>query len=386
MKLEFFLALKELKIHKTFFIIVIALSVGAATYIYSTGVTQDMRDKVYSYSVRLDVGDMVIRPPEDRRYIENADSKVKKISMLPGVFALSPRLETTATILKGEDKEIITVFSFIPSKEVSVTGIDYYLIEGNFLSDERKDNILLGRDLAIELNADVGEKIELEFENGKKRSYNINGITLVGKYQLDRKTVMLNVDDVEEVLGVDDVASRILIGLEKGIVPEEYRPVILSQGIAGKVSTASEESLGSYTTLDLMSRVLRMMVVFTLIVAAIMESVLFYIHVLGRTRQIGLLKALGLSNNSIIMVYVIQGLAFGIIASLIGTALGFIASTYSQQYPFYLPIFNLSFGGQFKAVTVLQAILFTMIAAVLAITLPAYKAIKTTISEAMRYG
>jgi ABC-type lipoprotein release transport system permease subunit len=386
LKLEFFLALKELKIYKTFFVIVIALSLGGGTYIYTTGLSEDMRDSTYSYSVRFNVGDMLIRPAEEKKFIENIDPKIRKITMLPGIAAVSQRLEAPIILIKGDKRESMTVMSFFPSKEIIVTELDNYIIKGDFLYDNSKGNVVIGDALSKDLNLDIGEKIELEFENGKREKYNIIGIMSAGRYTFDRNVIFLTFEEVEDVLEVKGTASRILIALKKDIVAEEYKPIIISMGIGERVNTAAEESLGMYTTLDLMSKIFRLMIISTLIVAAFMESVLFYIHVLSRIRYIGLLKAIGLTNNSIIKIYIIQGLIFGLIASVIGILLGFIATAYSQQNPFYLPVFNMTVFARFTAHAALESILFIITVAVLAIVYPAYKAIKTTISEAMRLG
>jgi ABC-type lipoprotein release transport system permease subunit len=128
------------------------------------------------------------------------------------------------------------------------------------------------------------------------------------------------------------------------------------------------------------------MIIVTLMVGALMEFVIFLIHVISKTREIGILKAIGTKNSSIMAIYVSQGVMYGVVACVIGVILGYAVSLYFIQNPIFVPSSHVYIRPRITAFSFLFASSMTLLSAIAASLYPAYRAVKIEIAEAMRVG
>jgi putative ABC transport system permease protein len=172
--------------------------------------------------------DIIVSTLDDKQYIENSPNVIRLIETLPEVVALTPRyregavLEANYKTRKDTDKPNTAnaqVVGINPLNESVVTGIDQYIIEGEFLSPGDFDQIVVGHFLLSQYipiespnfqsldNVGIGTKIRIRFDD-VIREVTVKGI------------LRTKVDDVSIAAFMDDAQLRSLIGRNDGNVDE----------------------------------------------------------------------------------------------------------------------------------------------------------------------
>jgi len=386
MRPELLLALRGIKKNKAFLFIVLSLTLGSANFIISDGLITGIVDVIYDSSVKFWVGDLIVRPEIGNEFIDQVDGKTRKMRNLPGIYEVSQRLEVPATMIHKGNREEISINAFIPSKEAAVINFNTFIVEGKYLSDRDTNSVLIGDILAENLNAKVGDVVEVILPNQERKKYKIKGLTHSGKRSYDSEFLFIHYDKLKEELAIEDSAHKILIKLNKGYDGSAYKNIIMQQGIGDNIKTTEEESQGFQSTINTVANVLRIMIIMTLVIAALMEGIIFYIQVVSKTREIGILKAIGMKKRSIMTIYIFQGFVYGVISVIFGLVLGYFGSIYLEQNPIYIEGANVFLRGGFHLNVAVQASIITLFVAIVASLYPAYKATKIKIVEAMRIG
>jgi ABC-type lipoprotein release transport system permease subunit len=125
-------------------------------------------------------------------------------------------------------------------------------------------------------------------------------------------------------------------------------------------------------------------VILGLIIGAVMETTLFYVNVISKKRMIAILKAVGTKNSSIILIYLIQGAIYGVIASVLGVFFGFFVTSYLEANPWFIQETGKFLTTRFDIYSALIASALTVVISIVASLYPAYRAAKTDMVEAMR--
>lgn len=387
MRPEILLAIRRLmRTKKIFFFIVLGIAFATGQIIFADGFLDDARRASFEGVSRFAIGNIVIRPEKDETYIKNIDLLVKKLEALPGIKSTSRRLEDNGLMVYKDQKSNVALFGIRPTKEIVVTGMDNKIIAGSFLDDSSKNDILIGGVKAEILDLNVGDKVDMYFRNNIKKTYNIKGIFLVGVDDFDRNTVFILNSELEEILGLEKLASRVLIRLKDGYESTDYKFTLLNLGVSGQISTDVEESQSMINTLEAVFRVSKTVNLTSLLIAAIMIGIILYIEVIETMREIGILKAIGTQEGFIIRFFITQALCYSILGSALGVFFGYLACVYFTAHPIFIPVTNIYYGAAFSWANAIKGILITDIAALLAAIYPAHMASKVNIVEAMRVG
>ncbi|MBW2997347.1 FtsX-like permease family protein [Candidatus Woesearchaeota archaeon] len=384
MKPEVLLALRGLKTNKVVsVIIVIALVMGTSNYIIGDAFVNGVEDLMYGTYLELHLGDLTIRPKEKADYIEDIDSKADRIRTIEGVDGVSKRLATFGRVTKGSRGRDVDIVGFVPSDDAKVTNIDKTLFSGSFLRDSDRNKVVLGMHVARDLDVGVGESVEIIYTNGKITKYEVVGVTQAAGYYSWR-SVLVNINDLQRDLSVGNVATNILVSLEDRSLAQYTKTLVYQQGISDTIRSAEEEFPGFMRTLKIVTNILRLLVVLGLIIGALMETTLFYVNVISKTRIIAILKAVGTKNSSVMSIYIIQGVIYGIIASSIGIAISYLVTSYLEMHPWFIAEAGRVFTFTFNPYAAIMASGITIFVSILASLYPAYRAAKIDMVEAMR--
>ena len=227
-------------------------------------------------------------------------------------------------IIKGLDQK----------NKKNLTFIKNILIEGNH-GKIKKGEIVVGKELAIELNLSVGDKINLlssvyistPFGGVPKQEiYSIKGIFNSGFYEFDKNVVFLNLD---ETLYFFDKTQHD-INLEVYLLDP-----LKANDIKDKIGLINN-NLYVYSWIDLNKsffsalKVERnvMFIILTLIIIVAAFNIISGLTILikNKTKEIAILKTLGLSNSSIIKSFFLTGFTIGLLATIFGIILGILFS------------------------------------------------------------
>lgn len=339
-------------------------------------------------------GHMVVYPRLNERFIENATEVSQKIGGIPGVIGVTQRL-TAPVIITHQDRVVsLGAIGIDPLNEKTVTKLHTGIIRGEFLDESDTDSIVIGTLLAGDKNVnedlelryslrgvDVGDRVNLTFNNGVTKSYRVKGILEV-KDQFIDYNAYINLREIEAVTGTNDEATSINIRLSPSVPVNDFKLTLMKFGVQQRIRTWAEDAAlaqqqtESFSILNLVSTVAG------LIIAVIIMFVVVYIHTINRRKQIGIIKAIGIDQRIIVRSYIFQVIFFSTCGILLGVVLNQVLVTMMTIFPletpngFIVPVLDFT--------AILQAAASLFFASLVAGYIPAWNTAKMEILEAMK--
>jgi len=339
-------------------------------------------------------GNVVIEPREGEFYINNVENVLKKVRSLSEVKGAAKRLETGAS-LKYKDKIVgASIIGLVPSAEEKVSNYPNIVKYGEFLGEMSRDEILIGSMIAgkgtgSEIydnlgDVEVGSLINVTYSNGVERTYKVRGIH-EGTFELTDLNALVHYKELEDVFGVEGEgkATSVIVKVNEGVEESKVKRKILDMGVKEKVYTWQEkaevlirQALQSIGSIGIVSKVVG------LIVGASLIFIIIYINTLNRKKEIGILRAIGVTPNSIRISYVLISLFYVISGIIIGVLLFFIISFYLKAHPltFYESI---KVYPEIDMVSLMDNILITIGMAIIAGFIPAWFVTRQDLLEAI---
>jgi ABC-type lipoprotein release transport system permease subunit len=275
-------------------------------------------DIVLSKTVDLSIGHVAIFPSSDKAFIENYQKIVKKTKDIGGVIDCSVRLEVEGLAMHGQRALALVLAGIQPKDEVRVLKVGEYIKEGIFLQNKDEDSAVLGDELAKRLNATIGSKVKITSLN-KEMEVSVTGIIDTGMYEIDASIFYITFQDAVFLAG-NDVATKILVRTKGYEDAEGVAEKLRNMGLNAK----SWQELAKPILETIRIEGLYVTIISLLLLAVVALGILSvsYIMVSAKTRDIGILKALGLSNKQILVIFLLNNLILAIIGSILGCFLG----------------------------------------------------------------
>jgi len=342
-------------------------------------------------------GNIVITPASDKIYIEN--KQTSSINYIPGVIAVSAHYINDALISYDENKDGNNIQqgkwkikSVNVEDEKKATAISESIIAGEYLEDRDRDKIVIGKDIAGGYGGDldylslggvlIGDKVNIKFNNNIERTYTVKGIFLTKNNQADQMAFITK-KEMESVLGVHNLSSEIIIktiekGKEKQYIEQRRRSGFYNEKIrtweelTGFTSSASK----SFTMISIILGVIGT------IVAGITIFIIIFVSIVNKRRQIGILKAIGMKESTIILSFVMQALFYAIIGILLGISIIlFVIRPFFVDNPLDFPVGWVSLKITFDIIKISNISL--MVAALIGGLIPAFRGTKESILDAI---
>tara|TARA_A100001011_G_scaffold311164_1_gene328113 strand:- start:101 stop:1336 length:1236 start_codon:yes stop_codon:yes gene_type:complete len=255
-----------------------------------------------------------------------------------------------AKIIKTFSNEAVIMMNDT-AKGVFVRGIDTNqineiklfnnnnIIDGT-ISNFKKNTVVIGKQLAIELGVVVGDKINIMSSTSsstmlglipKQSVYKIVSVFSSGLYDYDRNIVFFTIDDSLSFFEKSDEDIVLEMYVNDPLNANRYKDEIQSQNPNLFVSSWSDLNKSFLTALKVERNVMFLILTLIIIVAAFNIISGLTILIKNKTKEIAILKALGLSKKSIIKSFFLTGFLIGLIATFTGVILGIIFSVYIEE-------------------------------------------------------
>ena len=268
-----------------------------------------------------------------RGWIAGYPEVVKRVESVAGVAAATPYAVDHVMIKFGDKAEYPMLRGIDLDSVERVTPLDKYVRVGS-LSDLDDDSIILSQQLAAGLGARVGDTIEvyspLIIEKlgadavFLPRQVRVVGILEIGHQQLDSSTVYGTLRLAQDLYGLGTTVHGLNVRLEPGVNEDDAAARINAVLPADVRAFSWQDSFSDFLwVLNLERNMIFFLLLFIVIVAAfsVMSSLL--ISVVRKTREIGLLGALGGRPAHVAACFCAQGLFIGVLGTAAGLALGF---------------------------------------------------------------
>ncbi|NJD54106.1 MAG: ABC transporter permease [Candidatus Methanoperedens sp.] len=350
------------------------------------GLTNTINDQI----INTMYGTVVIEPKKDEKYIDGVYSLKQKISSVPGVKGVSAQYVTGAVLSYKDKSGAWNVHSINPDDEVTVTTIHNFMIDGEYLSKQDENEIILGKEIAGGYGNEedrslggvkVGDTIDAFFNNGVKRSYRVKGIFGVN-FRGSDTTAYVSQKEMESITGMEDKASQILVRTEDIGNEDSYIKQLLGFGISETIKPWQDYASMVRDITESFDVIAMLISGIGLFVAGVTIFIIIYMNTISKKRQIGISRAVGIKESVIINTYFFQAMFIvicGIVAGLL--IMFFIIAPWFVTHPLDFSIGKISLLILPERVAV--SAISLVIAALAAGLVPSMMAVRETIVEAM---
>ena len=243
-------------------------------------------------------------------------------------------------MVKGIDKSQIKKIVFFKEN----------IIDGNF-NTINENEIIIGKYLAIELGVVVGDEINIMSSSfvstpagsiPKQSIFKIIGVFSSGMYEFDRNISFVNLKDSLSFFEKSNDDFNVEIYLQNPMNADLIKDQIQNMDKNFYVTSWTDLNKSFFSALKVERNVMFLIITLIIIVAAFNIISGLTILIKNKTKEIGILKSLGLSNNSIVKSFFLTGFLIGFFATVTGVILGVIFSIYIEEIrQFASLIFNI---------------------------------------------
>jgi lipoprotein-releasing system permease protein len=364
-----------------FTVLSVALAIGVI--VVMMGINEGYKSELVKSLVETNPH-LTVSPKENEDYITLYRSLSSTILGYPGVKAVSPRLLGKAG---AKHKDKVRGVGFIgadPIKEDLLMRVQNEMTYGNY-SDliYKKRAAILGTKLAEDLELRPGETFTLSRQN-ISLTLQVVGIIKTGTGS-DQTLVYLPLDTAQKVLEVNDVVSQVGVKLDD-IYAAPAIAADLNSRFAYKTESWQDQNKDILSVMDTQRFILYIFYGLIFIIAGFGVANTMIMTVTRRTKEIGILMAMGASKRSIIKIFLAESMILGPPAALLGCLLAYSTAKLIEAYPIEVPsdVYMVSrLTVSLAPESYMLAVAFALAVNLLAGAYPAYKASRLDPVEAI---
>jgi lipoprotein-releasing system permease protein len=416
---ELLLALRYLRPKRTFVSVITLISVlgvtlGVAVLIIvisvMSGFDRKLRDEILGFNTHL-------RVLPHGETMKDYAAVARIVAANPNVKAVAPYVQGPVLVEteppSGQSKVGAPLIrGIIPQTETNMSVLPNSIKEGKFDVSDR--GLLVGTAFAENMSLQVGDRVEIGGpsvlkkwrESTKKEGvaapvlpeYEVRGIFDVGYYEYNLSVIVVSLQDAQVLYDLKSDVHGLMVMLHNpDHAPAVAQELAISLGPNYQISTWLQENSNLLNALMVEKNVMFYLLFFIMIVAALCILSALITFVVQKTREIGMLKALGATDWQVSLVFLSQAALVGALGDLAGYGLGMLALAYRNEFLHFmnrLTGFEL-FPASIYGFTELPALIFrrdillicgsAWIICLLGGVIPAWRAGRLKPVEALRY-
>ncbi|MDH5829201.1 ABC transporter permease [Luteimonas sp. M1R5S18] len=257
--------------------------------------------------------------PQSLRPIDNWLQARDVLDRLPGVDAVSPLVSGPAFGRRGEAVESVALVGIDPPRYLRVIPLDDSIVEGRL--DVGSGNAVVGRQLAEDLGLRLGGKLRLQAGDGRDAIVNVAGIFELGVRELDARYVYTDLKQAQSLLALPGGVTVIDVTVDDLFAADRVAARI--RGLTGlQAESWMESNAQLMNALSSQSLSTRMISFFVAMSVALGIASVLAVSVAQRTREIGILRAMGTRRRQMLLVFLVQGAVLGLAGSAVGALAG----------------------------------------------------------------
>lgn len=306
---------------------------------------------------------VIQRPFQRVRSIDQWQKIIGEVDALPDVKAVSPMASGSVLAVRGEATRSVTLQGVDAERYFRIVPLPEKIVSGT--ARLGAEDIVIGTDLATELGVRVGDKLRIAVANGQGATLTLTGIVDLGNKGANLRTTYCALHTAQALLGLIGGVSSVDLTV---------RDIYAAEDIAQRITALTGVEADSWikTNSQLYMAINAQVIANTLIRFFVGLAIAFgiaavlIVSVVQKSKEIGILRAMGAARSQILRVFLLQGAVLGLLGSLAGSALGAVAIVLwgvLVKNPDGTPLFPLELDPKLFLASALLATLSGLIAA-----------------------
>ncbi|MGH4050039.1 MAG: ABC transporter permease [Clostridium sp.] len=325
MKLPFKIAVRFLKSSKgQTILIATGIAIGVSVQIFIGSLIQGLQKSLIDKTIGNSSQITVISNKDDKT-IEKWEEKISKIKATDSTIEkISPAADSPAFIKYSDKTAPIIIRGLNLEQENDLYNIKSKIYKGNI--PKKPYEILIGKNLQEELNINIGEKISLLTPTGKTKESIVTGFYDLKVSNINKSWIITSLKTSQEIFGFNNKVTSIEMQLNsKDVFKADEIATKIGENLSDnniKVENwkdQNEELLGGLNGQSVSSLMIQ---VFVLISVTLGIASVLAITVVQKSKQIGILKAMGIKDRDASKIFLYEGFLLGIAGAILGIILG----------------------------------------------------------------
>ncbi len=387
-----------LKIISIFSFLGIMLGVAILIIVMSVmnGFKTDLTKKI------LGLNPHIVIQPNGFKINENFTDELKKKF---GDISLSKSYSGEGIIINNDNAKGVILKGVNKKEKNIIKFFDNFISQGE-LKNFSSNYVFIGTELAFDLNLKEGDNLNLMSSAfvatplgslPKQETFKVAGIFNTGFLDFDKNVIFLNIDDALSIFDKEKKDLNIEIYLEDPLKANDYKSKIQKINQNYFIYTWSDMNKSFFSALQVERNVMFIILSLIVVVAAFNIVSGLTILIKNKTKEIAILKTLGLSNQSIKKTFFLTGFTIGFLATICGIVIGIIFSINIEKFRIFLSsVFNLEIfpadiyfleklPSEISFDSIIIIFLISLIISALASYLPAKRITNMNTFRALRY-
>lgn len=354
---------------------------GSQAHVVVTPVEQEGRPLLSDTDTTTHIR-RVERPVQRIQSIADWRKLDRNLSSVSGVVASAPIASGPALAVRGATEQAVLVLGADADRLETVIPINKNLKQGNYTTNGT--DVVLGIDLAKDLGVGIGDRVRLRTARGEGQIFIVRGLVDMGNQGLNKTWALMSLRNAQTMLGLGGAVTSILVR-----VKDIYEADVAAERIAKLTGLTARSWMQSnaqlLTALKSQTASTTMIRFFVIVSVAIGIASVLVVSVIQRSKEIGILRAMGTSRGGILRMFLIQGALVGVLGSVLGCAMGA-----GLTFLFRIAVSNADGTPLFPFALTPSLFLassgIAVLAGVVAAIIPARRAARLDPAEAIRYG
>ncbi|MBL7065991.1 MAG: ABC transporter permease [Anaerolineae bacterium] len=311
-----------------------AIALGLTFILMFDGMLGGMNEALYGNTVKLQGGHVQVHAPGFREKanrlpllpLADAGAAVDAALAQPEVIAVSQRIKTGGMVSSREGTLSVAITGIEPEKEAPVSMVAENVVQGRWLQGDDEDALLIGQAMSERLEVTIGDRVTLvgraTHQQMRRRTMTIVGIYDLGMAEIEKRMVYVSLLEAQTLFDLRDQATEVAIYLEQ--VGQEPPVVETLQAALSGYEVDAWDTLdpSMKEMMELEAQIMNMFGMVILLIAGVGILNLMLMVVFERTREIGLLAAMGLKRRETVALFLLEGVLIGLLGALAGSVLG----------------------------------------------------------------
>jgi lipoprotein-releasing system permease protein len=381
--------------------IAIAVSVLILVLSVVNGFERELKDRLLAMTAHASIEDVDGRLSDWQALAAVADAN-------PRVRASAPFVDGQALLVFGEQLSGAELRGIDPIAENTVSGVGSTMLEGELSSlQEASFNVVLGVELARELQAGIGDKVTVTLAEGivtpagvvpRTKRFVVSGLYRVGMYEFDRRLAFINLADAQKLYRKKDAVTGVRLAVTDIFdAPAIVREVALEHEAIVLVSDWTRRHVNFFRSIQITKSILFVILMLVIAVAAFNIVSTLVMVVKDKQADIAILRTIGARPSSVLRIFVTQGSVIGIVGTAIGVLFGILLAVNLESIVGSLEaVFGIKFlaadvyfisdlPSELRLADVAKIATIALALALGSTLYPAWIAARTAPAEALRY-